>query len=101
MGNITLFSQIIKLIPKDIFNSLVRKYQTDHSVKGINTWTHLIAILFSQFGHCQSLRDISNGLRSATGNLNHMGVLRAPSKSTISYINAHRDWQLSRDLYVK
>lgn len=101
MRNITLFSQIIRLIPREMFNSLVRKYQSDHSVKGINSWTHLIAMLFSQFGNCQSLRDISNGLRSATGNLNHMGVLRAPSKSTISYINAHRDWRLFRDLYFK
>ena len=101
MRNITLFSQIIRLIPREIFNSLVRKYKSDHSVKGINSWTHLIAMLFSQFGNCQSLRDISNGLRSATGNLNHMGVLRAPSKSTIGYINAHSDWRLFRDLYFK
>lgn len=101
MRNITLFSQITRLIPKEMFNALVRKYQADYSVKGINSWTHLIAMLFAQFGNCQSLRDISNGLRSATGNLNHLGVHRAPSRSTISYINAHRDWKLFRDLYFK
>lgn len=101
MRNITLFSQITRLIPKEMFNALVRKYQADYSVKGINSWTHLIAMLFAQFGNCQSLRDISNGLRSATGNLNHLGVHRAPSRSTISYINAHRNWKLFRDLYFK
>lgn len=34
-----------------------------------------------------SMVDISNGLRSATGNLNHLGINKAPSKSSISYQN--------------
>ncbi|MDR3272479.1 MAG: DUF4372 domain-containing protein [Flavobacteriaceae bacterium] len=49
--------------------------------KGFNSWTHLVSMLFCQFAKSNSLRDISNGLRSATGNLNHLGVQRAPSKS--------------------
>jgi hypothetical protein len=56
-------------------------------------------MLYCQFGNCQSIRDISFGLRSATGNLNHPGVTRAPSKSSISYINAHRGWTFFRDVY--
>ena len=47
----------------------------------------------------ESLRDISNGLRSATGNLNHLGLNKAPSKSTISYQNKNRDWRLFKDYY--
>jgi len=47
------------------------------------------------------VRDISNGLRSATGNLNHLGISKAPSKSTVSYQNKHRDWQLFRDYYYQ
>src|SRR5690606_7232740 len=31
-----------------------------------------------------SVRDISNGLRSTTGNMSHMGISRAPSKSNLS-----------------
>ncbi|MFT7421105.1 MAG: hypothetical protein ACI9QN_002032, partial [Arcticibacterium sp.] len=37
-------------------------------------------MFFCQFAKSQSVRDISNGLRSATGNLNHLGMLKAPSK---------------------
>src|SRR5690606_30158348 len=47
----------------------------------------------------QSLRDISNGLRSATGNLNHLGMLKFPSKSTWSYQNKNRNWELFSDYY--
>lgn len=56
-------------------------------------------MLFCQFAKCQSVRDISNGLRSATGNLNHLGIQKAPSKSSISYQNKHRTWELFKEYY--
>jgi hypothetical protein len=99
MANITLFSQIISRLDRFSFSKLVAKRQTDKHQKGYNSWTHLVSMLFCQFAKSQSVRDISNGLRSATGNLNHLGIQRAPSKSTISYQNKHRSWELFRDYY--
>lgn len=99
MTNITLFSQIISKLDRSKFSKLVKAKQTDKHQKGFNSWTHLVSMLFCQFAKSQSVRDISNGLRSATGNLNHLGIQRAPSKSTISYQNKHRDWTLFRDFY--
>lgn len=101
MINITLFSQIISKLDRPSFNKLVTTRQTDKHQKGYTSWTHLVAMLFCQFAKSQSVRDISNGLRSATGNLNHLGIQRAPSKSTISYQNKHRDWRLFRDFYYQ
>lgn len=99
MVNVTLFSQIISKLDRQKFNKLVQEFQTDKHQKGYNSWTHLVSMLFCQFAKSQSVRDISNGLRSATGNLNHMGVQRGPSKSSISYQNQHRDWELFRAYY--
>ena len=99
MTNVTLFSQIISKLDRSVFNKLVNERQTDKHQKGFNSWTHLVSMLFCQFAKSQSVRDISNGLRSATGNLNHMGIQKAPSKSTISYQNKRRDWELFRDYY--
>jgi hypothetical protein len=101
MTNITLFSQIISKLDRTKFSKLVKEKQTDKHQKGFNSWTHLVSMLFCQFAKSQSVRDISNGLRSATGNLNHMGIERAPSKSTISYQNKNRDWELFRDYYYQ
>ncbi|HIX54661.1 MAG TPA: IS4 family transposase [Candidatus Sphingobacterium stercoripullorum] len=101
MVNITLFSQIIQKLNRSSFNKLVKNRQTDKHNKGLNSWTHLVSMLFCQFSKSQSVRDISNGLRSATGNLNHLGVEKAPSKSTLSYQNQRRDWELFRDYYYK
>jgi hypothetical protein len=99
MSKITLFAQIIQKLDRQRFNKLVRKYGTDKHSKGHNSWTQLISMLFCQFAKSQSVRDISNGLRSATGNLNHLGLTGSPSKSNISYQNQRRDWNLFRDYY--
>lgn len=101
MTNITLFSQIIRKLDRLKFNKLVSEKQTDKHNKGFNSWTHLISMLFCKFAKSQSVRDISNGLRSATGNLNHLGVEKAPSKSSISYQNKNRDWELFKAYYFK
>jgi len=100
-ANISLFSQILIKIDRSICKKVSDKYQTDKHSKGINSWVHLVSMLFMQFSGADSVRDISNGLRSATGNLNHMGVHKAPSKSTISYINKHRDYRFFKDVYLK
>lgn len=97
--NVTLFSQIIKKVDRSLFNNLVRKRQTDKGCKGFDSWTHLVSMLFCHFAKSTSVRDIANGLRSATGNLNHLGVSKAPSKSSLSYQNKRRDANLFKDLY--
>jgi hypothetical protein len=99
MANITLFSQIISKLDRSKFNKIVKDKETDKHCKGYNSWTHLVSMLFCQFAKSQSVRDISNGLRSATGNLNHLGIEKAPSKSTISYQNKNRTHELFKEYY--
>lgn len=98
-SNISLFAQILKLVDRNIFRKEVKRHQTDKHSKGNDSWTHLISMLFMQFANASSLRDITNGLRSATGNLNHLGLTKAPSKSGLSYINANRSFELFKDFY--
>lgn len=99
MANITLFSQIISKLDRSKFNKIVKDKETDKHCKGYNSWTHLVSMLFCQFAKSQSVRDISNGLRSATGNLNHLGIEKAPSKSAISYQNKNRTHELFKEYY--
>lgn len=99
MTNLTLFAQIVSKLDRVGFGKLVRRFGTNKHAKGYDSWTHLISMVFCQFAKSQSLRDISNGLRSATGNLIHLGLSRAPSKSSIGYQNKHRDWRVFRAYY--
>ena len=101
MTKVTLFGQIIQKLDRSIFKNLVKKHDTDKHQKGFDSWSHLTSMLFCHFAKSQSLRDISNGLRSATGNLNHLGNVHPPTKSNLSYQNKHRSWELFRDYYYK
>lgn len=99
MAKITLFAQVIQKLPKELIKSLAKKHGTDKYAKGFNTWSHLVSMIFCQFADCVSLREISNGLRSANGNLNHLGIPRAPSKSNLAYQNEKRSCAFFRDCY--
>ena len=101
MAKITLFSQIISKLDRSKFNKIFSKKETDKHNKGFSSWNHLISMPFCQFAKSQSVRDISNGLRSATGNLNHLGINKAPSKSSISYQNKNRSYELFKEYYFE
>jgi len=98
---LTIFAQLIRQIPRKIVKKVVRTYDTDRHAKGFNSWSHLVSMIFCQFAACTSLREISNGLRSATGNLNHLGLGSAPSKSNLSYQNARRTCEMFRECYYR
>ncbi|MFC1861066.1 hypothetical protein ACFLYL_02145 [Chloroflexota bacterium] len=49
----------------------------------------------------KSLREISDGLAVTCGKLNHLGLRAAPNKSTLSYANAHRPWQLYQNIFFQ
>jgi hypothetical protein len=49
----------------------------------------------------KSLREICGGLSCCLGKLNHLGMQDAPNKSTLSYANAHRPWEMFRELFYQ
>ena len=72
--------------------------KTDKYWKGQNTWGQLVSMVFCRFSNCDSGRDISNGLNSANGNLNHPGICRALSKSAVDYQLSITPWGLPATL---
>lgn len=97
---VTLLSQILRLIPRDLVQDQVNTHQTDKHAKGFDTWSHLASMLLCHLGKLSSLREVAGGMRSATGNLVHLGVDKPPKKSNLSYQNKQRDWKVFRDVYL-
>ena len=95
---LSMFAQIVQLLPQSLFFKLVQKYQTDKAAKGINTWDQLIAMMFCQLSGAESLREISDGLYSSIDKLNHLGA-HAMGRSSLSYVNQHRDYHVYQDFY--
>ena len=94
----SLFRQILNTIPRLRFEKLTQQHQSERHARGFTSWQQLVAMLFCHLGRAQSLREIEHGLRSAEGKLNHLGI-KVPKRSTLSYANAHRPWQLFESLF--
>lgn len=95
-----LFSQVASLIDRFIVKQAVKKYNTDKYSQSLDTWTHLITLLFCHMADCQSLRDISKGMQAIRGGLNHLGISHAPSRNALSHQNAKRNAQVFRAIYI-
>ena len=96
-----LFSQMLHVIKRNDFEKLVREHKAEAHSKGFSSWEHFAAMLFAQLGRAQSLREISYGLRTCLGKLNHLGMKKAPPRSTLSYANNHRPWELFRSVFYQ
>lgn len=95
----SVFQQILNVFSRAEFEHLARKHHAERHARGFTCWDQLVAMLFCHLGRAQSLREICGGLASAGGKLSHLGIDRAPAKSTLSYANAHRPWQLFESLF--
>jgi len=95
----SLFNQLLQHFPRLEFGSLVKKHQAERGAKGFASWTQFVAMLFCQMAHADSLREICNGLACSEGKLVHLGITKAPNKSTLSYANEHRPAALYEDLF--
>lgn len=97
----SIFSQVLQLIPRLEFQAAVHKHEAERHARGFASWTQMIAMLFCQLGHAQSLREITGGLAACEGKLRHLGVENAPKRTTLSYANKHRPWQLFETVFYQ
>lgn len=94
----SMFSQILKLIPRTDFARLVKETKAEHRSKGVSSWSQFVAMLFCQLGRAHSLREIEGGLKSCEGKLSHLGI-EAPARSSLSYANSHRPAELFEKVF--
>ena len=95
----SLFSQLLHHFPRTEFAQLVAKHQAERRAKGFTCWTQLVSMLFCHMAHADSLREICGGLACCLGKLKHLGISKAPNKSTLSYANQHRPAALFEELF--
>ena len=77
----SMFSQIVKLVPRLEFEKLVRDTGAERAAKGLSSWSQVVAMMFCQ------LRRAHWGSRRRRG-------LRCPA-------NRHRPWQLYEQVFYQ
>lgn len=96
----SIFSQLLQLFPRTEFQKAVVATKAERHARGFTCWGQFVAMLFCQLGRAHSLREICGGLASCEGKLAHLGIT-APSRSTLSYANGHRPWQLFEQVFYQ
>jgi len=86
----TRFGELLKVLPKNIFNRCVEQHQSDRYYKDFSTWDHLIGLMFAQLSGCRSLRELEASYNGLSSYHHHLGC--GPiRRSTISDANRDRD----------
>lgn len=94
-----ILCQILKCIPKNIIAESARKYLANRYYKRIPVRVHLISLLYGVFSYCNGLRELCEGMLACEGKLAHLGLDKAPPRSTLSDANNMRSYRVFEDIY--
>ena len=98
--NTTIFRQMLQLISRLEFQSIVNRHKGDYRDRKLNCWTQFIHMLFAQFSGRHSLRDTIQGTWSQSNKLYHLGCSRA-HRSTLADANNKRSYLIYQDTFYK
>lgn len=97
MFRITRFHEVLKGLPRGLFDRLVEARQADKHSKGFSSRDQLIAMIFAQLSGASSLRALETSFNQHPHQHYHLGT--GPiRRSTLAEANAKRDSGLFLDL---
>lgn len=99
MHNNTLFSKILKIIPKAQFNKIVDTYSGNKSIKTFRCWDQFASMLYGQIIGCESMRDMVS-CYNANHNLFYHTNTRAVKRSTLSDTNRRVNSSIYEKLFL-
>jgi hypothetical protein len=94
-----ILSQILSCIPTSLITTVVRKHNGNRYYKRIPVRVHLVSLLYGVFSYCNGLRELCEGMLACEGKLTHLGLDKAPARSTLSDANTNRSYLVFETLY--
>jgi len=94
----SVFHQLTKHIPWDVFDQSVERHGADHRVRRLRCRDQFMALLYGQLAGAVSLREIEIGMQSWQSRL-YQPRARTISRSTLADANAKRPAQIYADVY--
>ena len=94
-----ILAQIISCIPKPEVQLISKAHHSDRYYKKLPLQTHLTSMLYGVLSCCTGLREICEGMLVCEGKLNHLGLQKAPARSTLSDANNKRHWTAFESIY--
>jgi hypothetical protein len=102
MGSqVTVFSQVVAPVHRQLFQRCVDRYGGDARTRGLSCRDQFLCMAFAQLTFRESLRDITACLASRRKQLYRMGIRSVVKRSTLADANELRDWRIYADLAAK
>ena len=96
----TIFSQILKLVPRHEFETLAKQHHSGRSFRTASRWSQFVTLTMAQLSGRNSLRDIVDNLSAQMHRLYHLGSAKL-SRSNLSRINEDKPYSLYEALFGK
>jgi len=96
----TIFNQMLHLIPRHRFETLVASHQADRYVKHLTSWRQFTTLLYAQISGKDSLREIEQGLQVNESRIYHLGLTRI-KRSTLADANNRRSHEIFEGLFYR
>ncbi len=96
-----VLSQILDAIPAAIIHAANRKHNSNRYYKRIPVRVHLVSLLYGVFSYCNGLRELCEGMLASEGRLTHLGLDKAPARSTLSDANSNRSYLVFETIYFE
>ena len=96
----TIFSQLLKLIPRHEFDSLAKQHHEGRKLRKMSRWSQFIALGLAQLSGRSSLRDIVSNMSAQLNKLYHLGAALV-SRSSLSRVNEQQPYTLYEALFNK
>ena len=94
-----VLSQILDVIPSSLIYKANRKHKSNRYYKRLPLRVHLVSMLYGVFSYCNGLRELCEGMLACEGKLSHLGLDKAPARSTLSDANNKRSYQVFETIY--
>ena len=86
-----VLNQVVNLMSKDKINILADEKGTDRYTKHLDSYTHLVIMLYAVLTNSSSLREVVLGFESNVSRMGHLGMDYLVRRSTLADANKRRD----------
>lgn len=96
-----ILSQILDCISSNTITKATNKHKSNRYYKRITLRVHLVTLLYGVYSYCNGLREICEGMLGCEGKLTHLGLDKAPPRSSLSDANTHRSYLAFETIYFE
>lgn len=95
----TVFSQILRLVPRHEFEGLARRHHHGRQLRRMSRWNQFVALMVGQLTGRSSLRDVVANLHAQARKLYHLGVRGMVARTSLARVNEQQPASLYEALF--